>query len=56
MKKEYESPTFEFNIIVFCEDILTASNPYPTIGTEPETNATDGQDNFGSGDNYDPFG
>lgn len=53
MKTEYESPIFEFRRIIFCEDILTDSSPYPTIGTEPETNATGGQDIF---DKDDPFG
>ena len=53
MKKEYESPIFEFRRIIFSEDILTISDPYPTIDTTPEVSASGGSDNF---DESDPFG
>ena len=38
MKKEYESPEFEFCEIIICEDILTVS--------DPEDYKDGGHDNF----------
>ena len=46
MKKEYESPEFEFREIIICEDILT-------ISENPEDYKDGGHDNF---EDDDPFG
>ena len=53
MIKVYEAPVFEFCRINFCEDILSASDPYPTVDTDPETFATGFSDNFEESDPFD---